>query len=102
MTNDKKPSKDSKKFKRPYEKNNLSFWQEGGKQEAARKVLRVSTQPPEATQVPVLPDTSMTEDILKTKKVSELISLLLEKTGRTANKKTRKQDLIKSSIELGN
>ena len=86
-------------MKRPYEKNDLSFWQEGGKQEAARKVLRVSTQPPEATQVPVLRDTSMTEEILK-KKVSELISLLFEKTGRTVNKKTCKQDVVKALLNL--
>ena len=86
--------------KRPYEKNNLSFWQEGGKQDAARKVLRVSTQLPEATQGPVLPDTRMTEETLKTKKVSELLSLLLEKTGRTLNKKTRKQEVIKALLNL--
>ena len=64
-----------------------AFWQESGKQEAVRKVLRVSSQLAEATPIPVLPDTSMTEDISKIKKVSELISLLFEKPGRTVNKK---------------
>jgi len=41
-----------------YEKNNLSFWQEGVKQDATRKLPRVSTQLPEATQGPVIQDTS--------------------------------------------
>ena len=41
----------------------------------------------------------MTKDILKPK-VSELISLVLVKTGRTVNKNTLKQDLIKALLNL--
>ena len=34
----------NERAKRPYEKRDQAFWQEGGKQEAARKVMRVSTK----------------------------------------------------------
>jgi len=51
--------------KRSYEKNNLSFWQEGVKQDATRKDPRVSKQLPEATKGTVIQDTSTTEETLK-------------------------------------
>lgn len=76
--------------KRHYQKRNNSFWLEGGKQEAARKVMRISCAEPEKT--PPVP--CMSEAVLKKKKVVELIALLENQTGRTVNKKTRKQDII--------
>jgi len=71
---------------------------EGGKQEAAKKVLRISTTPQE------LPDTlthtphrQYNQEQLKKMKVTDLLALLLEK-GRIFNKKTRKQDLINAYL----
>lgn len=39
--------RDKQQNKRPYDKKDSSFWIHGGKQEAARKVLRVSTESPQ-------------------------------------------------------
>ena len=121
--------RDKQRNKRSYEKKDSSFWIEGGKQESARKVLRISKlseteltqlstpaqlqQPPaqtaetESTQLstPVQLPPSQTdneilnEDTLRKRKVSELISLFQNKTGKTLNKRTRKQDVITALLQ---
>ena len=84
--------RDKERKKRGYEKRNTSFWLEGGKQEAARKVPRISTAPQPEAAPPAEP--MMEESELRRKKVTDLIALLQQRTGKTINKKTRKQDLI--------
>lgn len=117
--------REKQRNKRPYEKKSTSFWIDGGKQESARKVPRISTIP-ESTQLPpaqlpptqlppaqlpttqlppaqlpptqLLPaqqtDKELNEDTLRKKKVPELIKLFQTKSGKTLNKRTRKQDII--------
>lgn len=80
--------------KRPYEKRDSTYWIEGGKQEAAKKVPRISTSAPPAAPMP----TAMSESILKAKKVPDLIALLEQRTGRKVNKKTRKQEIINALL----
>ena len=81
--------RDKERKKRGYEKRNTSFWLEGGKQEAARKVPRISTAPQPEAAPPAEP--MMEESELRRKKVTDLLQ---QRTGKTINKKTRKQDLI--------
>lgn len=65
---------------------------EGGKQEAAKKVVRLSTSIQELTDT--ITNTSSSEQYtheqLKKMKVTEVLALLTEQ-GRVFNKKTRKQ-----------
>lgn len=85
--------------KRPYEKRDSTYWIEGGKQEAAKKVPRISTSAPPAAPMPTAPmPTAMSESILKAKKVPDLIALLEQRTGRKVNKKTRKQEIINALL----
>lgn len=98
--------RDKQRNKHPYEKKDKSFWIEGGKQESARKLLRITTIPePESTQLPPtqLPPAQTGEEInegtLRKKKVSELISLFQNKSGKTLNKRTRKQDIIAAILQ---
>ncbi|KAJ7391505.1 hypothetical protein OS493_018556 [Desmophyllum pertusum] len=50
--------------KRPYEKRDSTYWIEGGKQEAAKKVPRISTSAPPAAPMPTAPmPTAMSESI---------------------------------------
>ena len=91
--------RDCERERKTYIKRKESFWLEGGKQEAAKKVLRISTTPQE------LPDTlthtplhrQYNQEQLKKMKVTDLLAILLEK-GRIFNKKTRKQDLINAYL----
>ena len=69
---------------------------EGGKQEAAKKVVRISTSIQELTDTIMhtsSPSQQYTHDQLKKMKVTELLALLTQQ-GRVFNKKTRKQVLI--------
>lgn len=79
--------------KRQYMKRDMPFWVEGGKQEAAKRVPRISRIILEEEK-----ENSMalqfTDDELKKMKVAELLALLNEATGKVFNKKTRKQQLI--------
>ena len=78
--------------KREYVKRKESFWIEGGKQEAAKKVPHISTMEPQQKKTTAQQETlSLTQ--LKKMKVTELLSLLTDITGRTFNNRTRKQDL---------
>lgn len=79
-----------------YEKKRTSFWFEGGKAESAQKVLRILTTQPE--QPP--PEEGMNESQLKKKKVSELITILERKSGKTVYKKTRKQHVINALLQI--
>ena len=81
--------KDVERAKRCYTKRNIEFW-EKGKSEVAKKVPRVSTAEIHHHQDAAL----VSEESLKKKKVSELISILEKKTGKTVYKKTRKQEII--------
>lgn len=80
-------------------KRKESFWLEGGKQEAGKKVVRISTTPQE------LPDTithtalhqQYSKKQLNKMKVTKLLALLSEQ-GKVFNKKTRKQDLINAYL----
>ena len=83
--------------KREYVKRKDSFWIEGGKQEAAKKGPRISTVEPEqneTTPQQQQQNNSLTLAELKKMKVTELLSLLTDITGRTFNNRRRKQDLI--------
>ena len=88
--------RDMERTKRSYEKKRASFWFEGGKAESARKVVRISTTQPE--QPPA--EEGMNESQLKKKKVSELVTILERKSGKTVNKKTRKQDVINALLQI--
>jgi len=79
--------------KREYVKRKMSFWIEGGKQEAAKKVPRISNVEPQQNETNPQQET-LTPAELKKMKVTELLSLLTTITGRTFNHRTRKQDLI--------
>ena len=79
--------------KREYVKRKESFWIEGGKQEAAKKVPHISTVEPQQKETTPQQET-LTLAELKTMKVTELLSLLTNITGRTFNNRRRKQDLI--------
>ena len=79
--------------KREYVKRKMSFWIEGGKQEAAKKVPCISTVEPQQNETTPQQQT-LTPAELKKMKVTELLSLLTNITGRTFNNRTRKQDLI--------
>ena len=83
--------------KRAYMKRKTSFWVEGGKQEAAKKVVRVSTTPM-MNNTAQTASSRYTHDKLKKMKVTELLALLTEQTGRTFSKRTRKQDLIDACL----
>lgn len=71
----------------------MPFWVEGGKQEAARKVPRISSTILEEDNENSMAH-QFTDDELKKMKVAELLALLTEVTGKVFNKKTRKQQLI--------
>ena len=71
----------------------MPFWVEGGKQEAAKKVPRISSTILEEDKENSMP-LQFTDDELKRMKVAELLALLTEVTGKVFNKKTRKQQLI--------
>ena len=90
--------RDAERTRRQYGKRNHSFWFEGGKQEAAQKVPRISTMtPPSATERPTqqpVEQQPLVEALLKKKTVTELLVLLEERTGRRLNRRTRKQDVI--------
>ena len=88
--------RDCEREKRKYIKRKESFWLEGGKQEAAKKVVHISTTPQDTiTHTP--PQQQYSQEQLKKMKVTELLALLLEK-GKIFNKKTRKQDLINAYL----
>lgn len=74
-------------------KRDMPFWVEGGKQEAARKVPRISSTILEEDNENSMAH-QFTDDELKKMKVAELLALLTEVTGKVFNKKTRKQQLI--------
>lgn len=61
--------------KREYVKRKASFWIEGGKQEAAKKVPRISTVEPQQSETTTQQET-LTLAQLKKIKVTELLSLL--------------------------
>ena len=90
--------RDMQRTKRPYEKKDASFWFEGGKEDSAKKVARISTTEPleEITE----PVENITVGELKKKKVADLIMLLEKKTGKSVNKKTRKQEIIDALLHL--
>jgi hypothetical protein len=97
--------------KRNYVKQNKTFWFEGGKQDAAKKVKRISTN---KSQMPTLPTVQTThtdnntssvipqvplssptdEQGLTNKNVPELLSILQRETGRKMRRRTRKTVII--------
>lgn len=84
--------REMERVKRTYDKRKASFWVNGGKQEAAKKVPRISTALPD----PIQTTSIMTESVesLKNKTVSDLLDLLQQRTGQRLNKRTRKQNII--------
>lgn len=95
--------RDKQRNKRSYEKKDSSFWIEGGKQESARKKLSETESTQLSTPVQLPPSQTdneiLNEDTLRKRKVSELISLFQNKTGKTLNKRTRKQDVITALLK---
>ena len=85
--------------KREYVKRQNSFWIEGGKQEAAKKVPRISTVEPQKNETTPQQET-LTLAELKKMKVTELPSLLTNITGRTFNNRRRKQALYFSENQF--
>ena len=71
----------------------MPFWVEGEKQEAAKKVPRISSTILEEDKENSMAH-QFTDDELKKMKVAELLALLTEVTRKVFNKKTRKQQLI--------
>lgn len=95
--------RDKQRNKHSYEKKDSSFWIEGGKQESARKKLSETESTQLSTPVQLPPSQTdneiLNEDTLRKRKVSELISLFQNKTGKTLNKRTRKQDVITALLQ---
>ena len=85
--------RENQREKREYVKRKESFWIEGGKQEAAKKVPRISTVEQQQSKTTPQQET-LTLAELKKMKVTELLSLLTNITVRTFNNRRRKQDLI--------
>lgn len=77
--------------KRNYIKRKSSFWL-GGKQEAAKEVVRISTAPLVAI-CDTEPQPVNPSEVNKMK-IAELLILVNEKTGSHFQQRTRKQDLI--------
>ena len=71
----------------------MPFWVEGGKQEAAKKVPRISSTILEEDKENSMAH-QFTDDELKKMKVAELLANLTEITGKVFIKKTKKQPLI--------
>ena len=88
--------KDCERVKRGYVKRKESFWMEGGKQQAAKKVVRVSTSTPEFPNT-TTPHQQYTLAELKKMKATELLVLLFQQ-GRVFNKRTRKQVSINAYL----
>ena len=86
--------REEERAKRPYQKRDSSYWMDGGKQKAAKKVARISTSILSTTPMPQ----AMIESVLKKKKVPDLITLLEQRTGKKVNPRTRKQDLINALL----
>ena len=86
--------RDAERAKRQYGKRNMPFWLEGGKQDAAKKVPRVSTMTPPQPSQQQVEQQPLDEAVLKQKTVAELIALLEGRTGKKMNKRTRKQNVI--------
>ena len=86
--------KDCERVKRGYVKRKESFWMEGGKQEAAKKVVRVLTSTPEFSHTTTQRYTLGEPNKMK---ASELL-VLLGQQGRVFNKRTRKQELINACL----
>ena len=76
--------REEERAKQPYEKRDSSYWMDGGKQKAAKKVSRISTSILSATPTPQ----AMTESVLKKMKVPDLITLLEQRTGKKMNPKS--------------
>ena len=70
----------------------MSFWKEGGKQEAASKVVRISTAPEQQQQHSTSTMQQISQAELKKMKTSEILALLAEQTGTVFNKKTRNKN----------
>ena len=90
--------KDCERVKRGYVKRKESFCMEGRKQQAAKKVVRVSTSTPEFPNT-TTPHQQYTLAELKKMKATELL-VLLSQQGRVFNKRTRKQ--VSINAYLGN
>ena len=88
--------KDCERVKRGYVKRKESFWMDGGKQQAAKKVVRVSTSTPEFPNT-TTPHQQYTLAELKKMKATELL-VLLSQQGRVFNKRTRKQVSINAYL----
>ena len=84
--------KDCERVKRGYVKRKESFWMEGGKQEAAKKVVRVSTSTPEFLNTSTLHQQYTLAELNKMKATELLVLLSQQRT--VFNKRTRKQVLI--------
>lgn len=76
--------KDYQRENREYVKRKTSFWTEGGKQEASKKVPRISTVEPQQDETTAQQET-LSPAQLKEMKVTELLSLLTDINGRTFN-----------------
>ena len=80
--------RDCERKEQPYLKRKEFYWLEGGKKEAAKKVVRISTSIRELTDTitNTSPSQQYTHEKLKKIKVTELLALLTEQ-GRVFNKK---------------
>ena len=92
-------------------KKNTSFWHEGGKQDSAKKVPRISAvkQPSKdilvvssAINYPQKREITQSADELKKLKIADLVQLLDYLTGHQLSlpKKPRKPDLISKITEI--
>ena len=98
---------------RSYVKRDTNFWCDGGKQESAKKVPRISAvekpredvlTTPNATEDPQKKTITQSVDELKKLKIGDLIQLLNELIGHKPSlpKKPRKPDLISKITEIAN
>lgn len=98
---------------RSYVKRDTNFWCDGGKQESAKKVPRISAvekpredvlTTPNATEDPQKKTITQSVDELEKLKIGDLIQLLNELIGHKPSlpKKARKPDLISKITEIAN
>ena len=89
-----------------YNKRDSTFWVEGGKQDATKKVKRILTQPSICTETPTQPASReqthhtahFTKENLMKRKVPELLVLLKDHTGIVMRAKSRKTAIVEALL----
>ena len=86
--------------KRPYIFSDVEFWEEGGRQEAMRKIARISTAEPYYLEQPSTEMSVFNKDELMKKSIKDLEVMLKELQPEVpVRRKQRKADLVQKIME---